>query len=95
MRTNDDFPTLGDPTRHSVGVCRSTTGIERKAFATFTKSSMACFPCWKASSSFFRPSVSRSSASRFVVDLAQTEACCFPTEVILFLRASTRPITCS
>jgi hypothetical protein len=25
--------------------------------------------------------------------LAQTEACCFPTEVILFLRASTRPIT--
>jgi hypothetical protein len=31
MRTNDDFPTLGDPTRHSVGICRSTTGIERKA----------------------------------------------------------------
>lgn len=31
IRTKDDFPTLGDPTRHSVGICRSTTGIERKA----------------------------------------------------------------
>jgi hypothetical protein len=25
MHTSDDFPTLGDPTRHSVGICRSTT----------------------------------------------------------------------
>jgi hypothetical protein len=31
--------------------------------------------------------------SRNLLTLAQTEACCFPTEVILFLRASTRPIT--
>lgn len=29
-RTKDDFPTLGAPTRHSVGVSRSTTGIARK-----------------------------------------------------------------
>ena len=38
--------------------------LERKitavnTFATFTKSSMACFPCWKASSSFFLPWKSR------------------------------------
>ena len=31
-RTNDDFPTLGAPTRQSVGVSRSTTGIARKVY---------------------------------------------------------------
>lgn len=30
MRTSDDFPTLGAPTRQSVGVSGSTTGIARK-----------------------------------------------------------------
>ena len=30
MRTKDDFPTLGAPTRQSVGISRSTTGIALK-----------------------------------------------------------------
>lgn len=29
-RTKDDFPTLGAPTRQSVGISRSTTGIALK-----------------------------------------------------------------
>lgn len=30
MRTKDDFPTFGAPTRQRVGVSRSITGIARK-----------------------------------------------------------------
>lgn len=30
IRTKDDFPTLGAPTRQSVGASRSTTGIARR-----------------------------------------------------------------
>lgn len=31
-RTNDDLPTLGAPTRQSVGFSGSTTGMARKAY---------------------------------------------------------------
>lgn len=30
MRTNDDFPTFGAPTRQRVGISKSTTGIALK-----------------------------------------------------------------
>lgn len=32
IRTNDDFPTFGAPTRQSVGFSKSTTGIARNVW---------------------------------------------------------------